>query len=118
MRTIILRLTYPDDPEQLAELSWAGGRTRVVTAVESLRSELERFINEGLSEWIGPEIDPQRRTTPSSNHRFLERLADYLRRQFNIIGEIQQSELQAKRKDTMQWPPQRGLPLRQSFESS
>ena len=118
MKTITLRLTYRDDTDRLAELSWAEGRTRVVTAVESLRPELERFIDEGLSEWIGPEADPQRRTTPSSDQRFLGRLADYLRRQFNFIGEIQQSEPQTKRRDTTLWPPQRGLSVRQSVGSS
>lgn len=120
MKTITLRLTYRDDTDLLAELSWAAGRTRIATAVDTLRPELERFISEGLSEWVGPESDPQPRTTSSSDQRFLDRLATYLRRQFNFVIEIQQNEPQTpqtKRTDTVQWPPQRGVPVRQSIGS-
>lgn len=118
MNTVMLRLRYNEDAERLAELSWADGRTRIVAAVDTLRPELERLIDEGLSEWVGTPDDPQPRTTPSSDQRFLERLADYLRRQFNFIVELQLNAPQAKRRDTMQWPPQRGVPVRQNIGSN
>ena len=100
MKMVTLSLRYPDETEQLAELSWADGCTRIVAAVDTLRPELERFINEGLSEWFGPPDDPQPRTTLSSDPRFLDRLSDYLRRQFNYIVELQQYESQARKRDT------------------
>jgi hypothetical protein len=56
MNTVILRLRHGDDTDRLAELAWTGGRTRIVAPVDTLRPELERLINEGLSEWVAPRL--------------------------------------------------------------
>ncbi|HWO21158.1 MAG TPA: hypothetical protein VNO30_20460 [Kofleriaceae bacterium] len=103
MRKITLTLLYQDGVTRVAELSWFANRTQIVFAKETLRSELEQLVGDGLSEWVGPEEDPAPRMTPSSDPRFLERLAAYLRRQFRFAIELQDSEL-AKKRDTLQWP--------------
>lgn len=113
MNRIIFRLRYSGDADYLAELSWTGGHTRIISAADTLRPELERFVDQGLSEWIGPPEDPEPRTTPSSDQLFLSRLASYLRRQFNFIVELQEDESQLKKRDTTQWPPRKGVPVRQ-----
>lgn len=113
MNRIIFRLRYAGDADCLAELLWTGGRTRIISAVDTLRPELERFVDEGLSEWVGSPEDPEPRTTPSSAQLFLTRLASYLRRQFNFIVELQEDESQLKKRDTAQWPPRKGVPVRQ-----
>lgn len=104
MRKITLSLRSRDGLDQLAELIWSANHTEIVEAAEPLRSEvLALVIEDGLSEWVGLEQDPTPRTTPSSDPRFLERLAAYLHRQFRFVIELRDSE-PVKRSDTMQWP--------------
>lgn len=113
MNKVIFRLRYDGDADCLAELSWTEGRTRIISAVDTLRPELQRFVDEGLSEWIGSPDDPEPRTTLSSDPIFLTRLASYLRRQFNFIVELQEDDSRLKKRDTTQWPPRKGVPVRQ-----
>lgn len=102
MRKITLTLMF-EDGSRIAELSWIANRTQIVFAKETLSSELEQLVADGLSEWVGPEEDPIPRMTPSSDPRFLERLAAYLRRQFRFIIKLQ-DDTTLKRVDTVQWP--------------
>lgn len=110
---ITLSLTF-EDRSRVADLSWVANRTQIVFATESLRSELERLMEDGLSEWVGPEEDPIPRMTPSSDWRFLERLAAYLRRQFRFVIKLQDDAL-VKRKDTLQWPRGSEASVRQAI---
>ena len=114
MKKITLTLMFQDGATRVAELSWCANRTQVVSATEMMRSELEQIVEAGLSEWVGPEENPTPRTTPSSDPRFLERLAAYLRRQFRFVIRLQENET-LKRKDTPQWPRDSG-PVRQIIE--
>jgi hypothetical protein len=116
MRRITLVLLFQDDVKPVAELVWSANRSHVVSAVERMRSDLDQLVEEGLSEWIGPYEDAMPRMTPSSDPRFLERLAAYLRRQFNFAIRLQDSE-PAKRRDALQWPRDRALSLRERAEA-
>jgi hypothetical protein len=116
MRRITLRLSFAEDDERLADLVWSANGTSIVFALEGVRSELQQMVDDGLSEWVGPYEDPTPRMTPSSDPRFLERLAAYLRRQFNFRVELRDSEPE-KRRDTPQWPRDRARALRESAEA-
>ena len=113
MRTITLSLSF-DDGSRVADLSWSANRTQIEFAAESLRAELERLVEDGLSEWVGPEEAPIPRMTPSSDWRFLERLAAYLRRQFRFVIKLQDDAL-VKRQDTLQWPRGSEVPVRRTI---
>ncbi len=80
--TKLLRISYLG--EILAELEWSRNVTRIVTTTPSLQAELKKFISEGLSEWQGQDSDAKPVRTPSKDHRFLDRLASYITRQFNF----------------------------------
>ena len=76
-----LRIFYTG--EILAVLEWSINSTRIVTAVSSLQAEFQKFIAEGLSEWQGNDSDAKPVYTDSRDFYFLDRLANYLTRQFN-----------------------------------
>jgi hypothetical protein len=116
MRMIVLSLMF-EDGSRIAELSWIADRTQIVFAKESLRSELEQIVKDGLSEWVGPEEDPVPRMTPSSDPRFLERLAAYLRRQFRFDIKLR-DDAPVKRTDTAQWPRGSMRSVRQTIEAA
>lgn len=101
MREITLSLAF-EDGNRVADLAWISSRVQILFATESLRSELDRLIEDGLSEWIGPEEDPTPRTTPSSDWRFLERLAAYLQRQFRFVINLRGAPVRMR--DVVQWP--------------
>ena len=91
MREISLVLLAQDDATPIAELVWSEARTRIVSATEAMRPELERRVGEGLLEWIGHPDDPIPRSTASSDPLFLERLAAYLHRRSSIKSELRDS---------------------------
>jgi len=114
MRRITLTLLFRDGTP-VAELVWFASSTRIVSAAETLRSDLERLVEDGLTEWVGPLEDPTPRATPSSDQRFLERLAAYLRRQFSFTVKLQDSA-PVRRRDTSQWPRGQERSLREPAE--
>lgn len=113
---IMLTIRSRDAVDCIAELSWSEGRARLISAAAVVRSELEELISEGLSEWVGVASEAHPRMTFSSDARFLERLAGYLRRQSGFLIELRQDEPPVKRRDVAQWPPRRGAPVRHRVE--
>jgi len=116
MKTITLVLLFQDEDAPIAELVWSANRTRIISVVETMRSDLEALVEEGLDEWVGPYEDATPRMTPSSDPRFLERLAEYLCRQFKFRFELRYSE-SVKRLDAAQWPQNSARSLRGRAEA-
>jgi hypothetical protein len=116
MREISLVLQFQDDATPIAELVWSANRTRVVSATERMRPDLDLIVEDGLSEWIGPYEDAKPRLTLSSDPQFLERLAAYLRRQFNFTITLQDSG-SVERLDAPQWRQNRARSLRGRTEA-
>lgn len=117
MRRITLTLLFRDGITPVAELSWIPCRTQIVSARDTIRADLERLVEDGLSEWMGPYEDPTSRRTPSSDPLFLERLAEYLRRQFNFTLLLQDSG-SVERLDEPQWPQSRVRSVRDCAEAA
>jgi len=66
------------------------GVTTIIEATDDLRPAAQRWLDNGLSEWVdGPPISggvyqgSMPRHTPVSSPEFLFRIRDYLQRQFN-----------------------------------
>lgn len=73
-------------PKVFAVLAFVEGRTRILVLDTRSLIEIESFIANGLSEWVGPDNNPTLRTTPSTDPAFLERLATYFKRQFGMTS--------------------------------
>jgi hypothetical protein len=74
--------------EQVLELVWEDEVTIIVSASAEIHDMVTRTIEEGLSEWVGKDPNTRCRTTPSTSSAFLLHLADYIRRQFDLIVEL------------------------------
>jgi hypothetical protein len=89
MSTLGIMLTVKrDDGTVLARLRWADGRTRVVEAGDDVRPAIQRWLDNGLDEWVGEREDATPRSTPSSAPEFLERVKAYLERQFLFQADL------------------------------
>jgi hypothetical protein len=88
---ITLLVRQADPLELVAELVWEDGATLVTYAREDMLGELERIVEEGLSEWIGREPYTRCRTTPGTAGAFLVHLSDYIRRQRGLVVELKYS---------------------------
>jgi hypothetical protein len=69
---------------RVVELEWRPGGTTILFATDTMRPAAERWIAQGLSEWVGPDDDAMPRTTASASADFLPRLEDYLAQQFRF----------------------------------
>jgi hypothetical protein len=98
MKTISLTLRSRDDgAEKIAELVWENGTVNVVDAVPVIVDDLDRIISVGLVEWVGTPGSRERRHTPSTDPRFLERLGDYFARQSAFAIKVVERERVANR---------------------
>ena len=82
-KRILLRL-QDHEMRHLASLEWRARTTTVLHVVPELAKDVERWMQRGLIEWIGPRDALSQRVTPSSSEHFLPRLRDYLELQFAL----------------------------------
>ncbi len=68
----------------VAELEWRDGATKVLFATETLRPAAQRWLEHGLTEWVGTGDEAVPRSTPSRSPEFLPRLEEYLAGQFRF----------------------------------
>jgi len=80
-KTLIIRT---DDRRIVADLHWRNGKLTVRFASKRMRPDVERWVVDGLHEWVGHGVEAEPRTTPSSDPLFLERVDAYVRRQFDF----------------------------------
>jgi len=66
-------------------LLWCGGEVEVESVAEDLRSAVERWLQHGVTEWIGSRRFPCQRTTRPESPDFLANLRDYLLRQTSSL---------------------------------
>jgi hypothetical protein len=87
-REIILEIWARDRNDLIASFSWANGATTITFAKEDLSHELQKFIDQGLSEWIGPDDDAKPRVTLSGDAFFLPNLGAYIQKQSGMRAKI------------------------------
>lgn len=83
-----MRLQVISDDNVLIDLIQTNGVICIKEVSKDLKPAVERWLEYGLTELIGIGIDIESRTTPSSNPKFLPRLANYLERQFSLKVEL------------------------------
>lgn len=69
----------------LIRLSWRLGCVSVDSVVTRHSDAVQRWVSQGLLEWVGAPGDETPRETPSSSELFLPRLGNYLERQFPAL---------------------------------
>lgn len=62
----------------LITLAYRDGKTVAVDVSPRMRPAVERWLDRGLIEWVGPRGDELQRVTMPSDPEFLPRLRDYL----------------------------------------
>ena len=80
-KSIVLELWAKDRDDLIASFVWSsgnGGGTTITFAKEDFGPELQKFIDQGLSEWVGPSNDQKPRVTFSKDAYFLPNLAAYI----------------------------------------
>ena len=81
-KAIIMEVWAKDRDDLIATFRWSsenGGATTITFAKEDFGTSLQKFIDNGLSEWIGPPEDQKPRVTFSKDAYFLPNLAAYIR---------------------------------------
>jgi len=73
--------------------------TSLLVATDRLRPAAERWITQGLDEYVGYSFDLEPRHTPSSAEEFLPRLKTYLDTQFDFKIGITVDDDQARNRD-------------------
>lgn len=90
-RLFIMRLKISTGLKVLADFIYADHETRILYVDPNLTASAERWIEDGLFEWVPTEdlsydkyddYDTMPRKTRSSDREFLPRLKYYLKRQF------------------------------------
>ena len=79
---IIMEVWAKDRDDLIASFKWSpdrGGHTVLTFAKEDFGSELQKFIDHGLGEWIPGEGGEKPRCTLSSDAYFLPNLGAYIR---------------------------------------
>lgn len=84
-----LTLTVRDhDGNEVFTLSQSRGVAHRETAIASHEASVERWLTQGLLEWIGERGARVPRETPPSSPEFLPRLRDYLLSQFPSLSAV------------------------------
>ncbi len=83
MRTLIIQA---EDGRTLATLESRDGVVRAVQCSPRMAEDVARWIEDGLDEWVGVGSYAVPRNTPSTDPTFFDRLAQFVRRQFNFIS--------------------------------
>jgi len=76
-------LTVKSGGRTIAIIDWCDDQTEMVFASPLMTVDVERWLEDGLSEWV-KEGDVFPRTTLSNDPNFLLRLKHYLERQFDF----------------------------------
>jgi hypothetical protein len=91
MADITLEIWARDREDLIASFEWSqesGGHTTITFAKEDLSHELQKFIDQGLSEWIGPADSAKPRVTLSGDAFFLPNLGAYIQKQSGMRAKI------------------------------
>ena len=91
MANITLEIWAKDRSDLIASFEWSvdnGGHTTITFAKEDLSHELQKFIDQGLSEWIGPADNAKPRVTLSGDAFFLPNLGAYIQKQSGMRAKI------------------------------
>ena len=80
-KAIVLEIWAQDREDLIASFRWSGGETKITFAKEDFGMELQKLIDNGLSEWVGAQEDPKPRVTFSKDAFFLPHLGAYIRKQ-------------------------------------
>ena len=91
MADITLEIWAKDRNDLIASFEWSGdngGHTTITFAKEDLSHELQKFIDQGLSEWIGPADNAKPRVTLSGDAFFLPNLGAYIQKQSGMRAKI------------------------------
>ena len=92
-RTVLLSVRSRDNVDQLAELVWESGIVQIRYATDTLRIAIARWIQHGLVDMSGAQLDPELRHTGADDPRFLEHLNSYLKRSSDFITHIEIRDL-------------------------
>ena len=77
-------LTVKSGGRTIAIIDWCDDQTEMVFASPLMTVDVERWLEDGLSEWVEEGNDVFSRTTLSNDPNFLPRLKHYLERQFDF----------------------------------
>lgn len=80
-KTIVMEIWAQDRDDLIASFRWYDGETTLTFAKEDFGSELQKLIDNGLSEWVGPAEDLKPRVTLSNDAFFLPHLGEYIQKQ-------------------------------------
>jgi hypothetical protein len=81
-----------DRGELLAELVWQSGRTSATLVKPSLMQAVQRWISDGVKQWVGEGDDARPLWTRSTDPEFLVRLEEHLAHQFPFRLSVRQEE--------------------------
>ena len=84
MRKGELEISSADNAERIATLVWREGRVEATFVADEMRTAVDRWIANGVRDWVDAPGGRAARITPSSDPLFLRHLAEDLRTQFNF----------------------------------
>lgn len=88
VQTLELHISSQDGVQDLASLTWCEGRVRPTNVAPVLRDAVDTWIREGVTEWVGPPDELDRRTVPSTAPEFLEALKRHIDERTRLRTEL------------------------------
>ena len=78
----------------LLKFEWCDGALTALFVAERVKASADRWLAEGLDEWVGPSTGAGApRHTPKESGTFLQRLGEYLQRQFGFESDLRVVEV-------------------------